>query len=130
MAKGRLSDQERRDKQQREDMEHLLAQPQFRRFLWRVIQSARIFQGATDGSELRAVNDGRRDLGLEILAMVETGQPIPYPHPDGPLLTLLMALRAEIEQPQPNERKTHEDRFDRTDELHDDDEPEGDADPA
>lgn len=128
----KLTEQERREKQERQDMEDLNARPSFHRFMFRVIQSARIFQRATDGSEARAINDGRRDLGLEILAMVENGQPIPSVHPDGPLLTILMALRAEIEQPQlEGERKTHEDRrYDRTDELHDDDEPEGDADAA
>jgi hypothetical protein len=111
---------EARDKQNREDLTHLLAQRQFTRFLLRVIQLARIFDRATDGSHDEAISAlARRNLGLEILEMVEAGQPVP--HPEGqPILTILQALREEANQPGEKHAKP---RFDRNAEL---DEPDGD----
>ena len=114
-----------REKQDRDDVAFLMMRPEFRRFMWRVIQSARIFQGATDGSISRDLNEGRRDLGLEILAMVEDGQPIAQPHPGGPILTISMCLNEEIQQPKG--RLNDDTRFDRNAELDDgDDDPPSD----
>ena len=101
------------------DMKALVAQPQFSRFLWRVIQSSRILSATTDGSvdRLLAYEEGRRNLGLEILAMAELGQPIS--HPNGqPILSILQALREEANQPQ---EKPHgrSDRYDRNRDLED-----------
>ena len=113
-----------RDKRDREDLEHLLAQRQFLRFLSRVIQRARIFERTTDGSQGRDLSftEGVRHLGLEILEMVEAGQPVP--HPDGtPILTVLQVLREEANQPggeRPNGRRQHE-RYDRNNDLGNDD---------
>lgn len=95
------------------DAKELLALPAFSRFLWRVIQSSGIFSATTDGSVDRhlAYDEGRRNLGLEILAMAELGQPTS--HPNGqPILTILQALREEANQPQ---EKAHgrSDRYDR-----------------
>jgi hypothetical protein len=107
------------EQQLKSDMQELLARPSFRRFLWRVIQSSRLFASTTDGSEGRdRYNAGRRDLGLEILDMAEQGQPIQSAHPDGPLLTLIQALREET-QKQPEETKRE--RQDRYSEVRDDD---------
>jgi hypothetical protein len=105
-----------REKQDREDMIFLLSHPQFHRFLLRAIQSARIFSSTTDGSEGRhlAFDEGRRSLGLDILSMVEAGQPVS--HPEGlPVLTLLQILREEANR-QPQGKPKH-DRYDRNSEL-------------
>jgi hypothetical protein len=62
-----------------------------------VIQQARIFDRTADGSD-GDTSRGRRNLGLEILEMVEEGQPVP--HPEGqPILTILQTLREEANQP-------------------------------
>lgn len=108
-----------REKQERSDIGFLIQRPEFRRFLWRVIQTSRIFNPAsTDGSDKRDLDEGRRDLGLEILSMVEDGQPIAHRHPGGPILTVAMALNEEINQPK---GETHvQERFDRSAELDDD----------
>ena len=108
-------DIEKRDKA---DVRHLIEQEQFRRFLWRVIQSARIFDRTTDGSQ-GDTSYGRRNLGLEILEMVEQGQPVQ--HPQGqPILTVLQTLREEAIQ-QPGEKrddpKSKRTPYDRTAEL-------------
>lgn len=98
------------------DSKHLLAQPEFQRFLWRVIQSAGILARTTDGSVDRhlAYDEGRRHLGLDILSMVDAGQPVA--HPDQiPVLTLIQVLREEANQ-QPQE-KTNDRRNDRYDDL-------------
>ena len=104
------------DKLIAEDMAWLMNQPQFRRFGWRVIQMSGLFYGATtDGSEGRyLLAEGRRQLGLEILAECEKGHPVQ--HPDGvPLLTTIQLLREEAQQ-QPKEPK-HAKRYSRTDEI-------------
>lgn len=114
---------EDREKRDRSDIQELLRRPEFTRFLWRVIQSARIFSPTTDGSQGRdlSYDAGRRNLGLDILAMVEAGQPVS--HPDGqPILTLIQTLREEANQ-QPQEKKSDRNQYDRSQEL---DEPDAD----
>lgn len=111
-----LSDEQRLKR----DMERLNSQPEFQRFLLRVIQSAGLFDRTADGSNDRhLVNEGRRNLGLDILDMAEQGQPLSLDdNPRLPLLTLFSVLREEIQKP-PQE-KTHE-KYDRTAELDEDD---------
>lgn len=123
MVGGKPHDRERQD---REDMQLLVQRPEFIRFCWRVIQRAHIFHRTADGSgERNPLIEGRRDLGLEILAMVEAGQPVP--HPEGlPILTILRALREEASSPQPGE-KTHAKRYNRTAEIYDPDADDDDA---
>jgi hypothetical protein len=100
---------EERDKRDKADLEFLLARPEFRRFFWRVIQSAGIFARTTDGSDGRnlAFDEGRRNLGLEILEMAEAAQPA-APSPDIPASTLIQVLLEESQQPteKPNGRRT------------------------
>ena len=112
---GRMSDRETLAKQ---DCEHLLTQAQFRRFLFRLIQTAGIFSPTTNGSDGRNLDhfEGRRHLGLEILAEVAGAQPVA--DPEG-YLTLLQVLREEAQQT-PEEPKRAKSRYDRTDELADD----------
>jgi hypothetical protein len=115
-----------REKLYRSDIGFLIQRAEFTRFIFRVIQSSRIFSSAADGSDTRNLNEGRRDLGLEILSMVEAGQPVA--HPEGlPILTVLQALREEaIQQPQEKPNARTAERYDRSSELDDEDQ----ADPA
>lgn len=101
------------------DMTFLLGRPEFVRLLWRVIQISGLFSPATDGSIDRhlAYAEGRRNLGLDILAMAEQGQPAS--HPNGqPILTILQTLREEASKPQ---EKPKRERYDRNRELDTDD---------
>ena len=105
---------------QKGDLEHLLKQPQFVRFLWfAVIQNSGIFQTTTDGSVCRDLQQGRRNLGLEILEMVEAGQIVP--HPDGlPGMTLFQVLREEAnKQPQEKKNDRRQDRYSEMDDQAD-----------
>lgn len=110
---------EERELRDKADVQALLKHVEFQRFLWRVIQRARIFGATADGSNERDLSfyEGARHLGLEILEMVDEGQP--RQHPDKvPVLTLIQVLREEANQPgggRPNERT----RYSRTDELDD-----------
>jgi hypothetical protein len=115
------------DKQIRGDMAFLMGRPEFRRFLWRVIQTARIFEPVTDGSDTRYLyHEGRRDLGLELLAECEAGQPAQ--HPSGtPILTVIQVLREEAQQQPTETQNGRRDRYDRTAELAGDGEPESDG---
>ena len=96
------------------DAAALIRLPEFRRFLWRAIQLGRIFEAVTDGSEGRhlAYHEGRRNLVLELLALVEQGQPVS--HPDGiPLLTAIQVLREEARQPTSENQNVRRSRNDR-----------------
>jgi hypothetical protein len=110
--------------QQKEDAEWLLQQPQFRRWLFPLIQSARILEPVTDGSDTRYLyHEGRRDLGLEVLATLEEAQPIQ--HASGlPILTVIQVLREEAQKPATEKRKRE--RADRFAEIADPDPPHGD----
>jgi hypothetical protein len=111
------------DALERADQEFLNERPEFQRFLLRVIQLAGIFSRTTDGSGQRdlSYDEGRRNLGLEILEMAEAAQP------QGPIVgipasTLTQILLEEARRPKPekpNGRRT----ADRHDELRGDDEP-------
>lgn len=96
-------------KRDKDDMIELLAMPPFKRFLFRVIQNAGLFNAVTDGSGGRSLDyfEGRRNLGLEILDMAESGQPINDAHPSGPLLTLIQVLIEETQKPpeKPNAKR-------------------------
>lgn len=109
-------DREKRDKS---DTQFLIAQPQFLRFMWRVIQTSRILSRTTDGSTGRelAFDEGVRSLALEILEMVEAGQHVP--HPDGlPIMTLIQTFHEEANQPA-QEKPSGKDRYSRNSELDD-----------
>lgn len=102
-----------REKRDKADMIFLLGRPEFVRFLWRAIQSAGILSRTTDGSDSRdlSYDAGRRNLGLDILSMVEAGQPAA--HPDGqPILTLIQTFREEANQPQEKINVRRKDRYD------------------
>ena len=110
------------DRQIKTDMEALLLRPEFRRFLWRVIQMAGIFEPVANGADGRnLIDEGRRNLGLEILADAELGQPVA--HPDQiPILTMIQVLREEAQE-QPTEKPhAKRDRYDRH-EPEDDEQP-------
>lgn len=104
------------EKLRQSDMAHLLAQPEFRRFLFRAaIQQSGILSHtarATEGSDGRdlAFAEGRRSLGFDILVEADAGQPAPMRSPQC-LLTLISALTEEV-QSQPEE-KVKRDRYDR-----------------
>ncbi len=111
------------DNIERADMEFLARRGEFQRFMWRVIQASGLLSRTTDGSEGRnlAYDEGRRNLGLDILDMAEKGQPIPDAHPDGALLTLIQVLREETQKPPTEKPNATRNRPDRYSELRDTD---------
>lgn len=86
------------DQQVKDDMRELMRLPAFNRFLFRVIQKATIFGATTDGSDGRnLIREGRRQLGLEVLAEADEAQPVQSP--DGiPLLTIMQVFREAAQQ--------------------------------
>jgi hypothetical protein len=87
------------DTQIRTDMEFLNSRPEFRRFLFRAIQTAGIFDQKGSGKSERdlAYAEGRRDQGLDLLHDAERGQPAA--HPEGiPILTTIQILVEEAQQ--------------------------------
>lgn len=93
------------------DAEHLLRQPEFRRFLSAAIHAAGII-GQHIGANGRLDRDlafieGRRSLGFEMLLMAHAGQPEAIRASDPQAITTLTAALRETLNPQdkPNDRR-------------------------
>jgi hypothetical protein len=100
----------------RRDAEHLIAQPEFLRFLGAAIQAAGILghHGAANGQLTRDLGhfEGRRSLGFDLLLMAHSGQPeaIRAADPTG-MTTLTSALRSVLNPSptgKPNDRRNRD----------------------
>jgi hypothetical protein len=83
------------------DMTFLMEQPQFRRFLFRSIQTSGLLSHiayGTNGSDGRdlAFNEGRRSLGFELLSEAEAALPAAARHPLN-IVSLMSVLREEAQ---------------------------------
>lgn len=58
--------------QSREDLKHILAQPQGRRVLRRLMESCRATHSIFETSARMPYNSGRQDVGLEIFHMIQS----------------------------------------------------------
>ena len=61
-----------------DDMRVILSTRQGRRFIWRHMSNAGIFQSCFTGNSATFFNEGRRDIGLKILAEVQEASPDSY----------------------------------------------------
>lgn len=92
-----VSDQETAEREQ------LLELPAFRKHLFRLIQTAGILSGTTNGADGRnLVIEGRRNLGLDILRDAARG--IPCDDPEAALNLLLIQVLREGAQSTPQEK--------------------------
>jgi hypothetical protein len=67
LERHRLGQDELRRKQD-EDLRHVLAEPQGRRLLWRLIDSAGTFGASYAGEpQATAFNEGRRSVGIALM---------------------------------------------------------------
>lgn len=111
------------EKQERAEMEALLAMPGFRKFLYRSIQLAGIHVGTTNGADGRnLIAEGRRNLGLDILHDAARGIPVDDTEAAFSLL-LIQVLREgaqSIPEEKPRGRRNHNDDRDDTDDRRDD----------
>ncbi len=101
------------DAQHALDVKELMELPSFRRFLWRSIQMAMIFEhggNGTNGADGRNLDwiEGRRCLGFDILRDVERGQPVSHPQS---LFTLMQVLREEAQSQKPEKSNGRRDRY-------------------
>jgi hypothetical protein len=95
------------------EMEALMAQPAFVKFLYAAIQMGGLFDSCP-GQDLRdlAYAEGRRSLALDLLRVAENGQPDALKSPQA-LATMAAALRTAINPPSPPKEKKHgQGRFD------------------
>lgn len=68
-------------KQQQADLRMLLATPEFRRFIWRLIgERCMLLQspGSNNGS-IQSANVGRQDVGRELWVEIESVEPLAIP---------------------------------------------------
>lgn len=88
----------------REDAEYLLGRSEFRRFLFAAIQAAGLLghTNPANGPIGRDLAEGRRSLGLDLLAMADTGQPDALRSPQA-LATLDQIIR-EAMTPKPKDK--------------------------
>lgn len=102
-----------------QDAEYLLGRAEFRRFMFSAIQSAGVItdNSLANGQSGRDLShfEGRRSLGLEMIAMLEAGQPEPLRSPLA-LATLDQILR-EAMNPAPSKEKPDGRRNDRYNDL-------------
>lgn len=79
-----MSDEQRalREKQRIDDLRALMAEPAGRRFAWRLLGSTGIFQQSFVPGEPRIettfFNEGKRSIGLELLAEINKHCPAQY----------------------------------------------------
>jgi hypothetical protein len=64
--------------QEIEDIKVVLSTRAGRRFIWRHLTNAGIFQTTFTGNSATFFNEGRRDIGLKILAEVNAASPESY----------------------------------------------------
>lgn len=74
VRKRRREARERR-KQEIEDLRILLAQPEGRRFVARMLRVTRVFHDSFTGNSATFYNEGRRAVGTEIMADVARADP-------------------------------------------------------
>jgi len=67
-----------RNKQELEDVRTILELPAGRRFVWRYLEKAGIFETSFTGNNTTFFNEGRRDIGLKLLADVMQAKPEAY----------------------------------------------------
>lgn len=97
------------EKQHKADCDQLIAIPAFRRFLWRSIQMAGIFDPATNGpDDSYLISEGRRRLGFDLLRDVESGLPVSHPQS---LVTLIQVLREEAQTIPQEKQNGRRDRY-------------------
>ncbi len=60
------------------DYDKLMKLPEFRRFIWRELARAKIYNTTFTGNSATYVNEGRRQIGLELLAELEHHCPGAY----------------------------------------------------
>ena len=114
---------------ERDDIAWLMEQPQFRRFLFRSIQTAGVLSyraitaNGSDGRDL-AYAEGRRSLGLDILREADAALPAPLQSPS--CTHTLAAIIAEASQT-PTEKPNARRKPDRYDDLRDGGDDDGSA---
>jgi hypothetical protein len=101
------------------DAEFLIAQPEFRRFLYAAIQTAGILghHAPANGQQGRDLGhfEGRRSLGFDLLLMADAGQPEPLRSPQA-LATIDAVIREALNPPKEKKRDRRDDNA-RYDEL-------------
>lgn len=78
-AEAERQQAETRRKQEVEDFKWLTNHAPGRRILWRVLERAGVFRTSFDGTSRTYFNEGRRDLGLFLLAELHEIAPDAYP---------------------------------------------------
>lgn len=104
--------------QDESDMQVLMALPEFKRFLFRAIQTAGIMTSATNGHDGRdlAFAEGRKSLGLWMMHEADTGLPSSVRSPNT-VAVWHAIMREQMQSSQPRKDKGDASRTDRYAEL-------------
>jgi len=77
IKEARQTEKDRR-KNETEDLKYLLSLPAFRRFYWRYLCECGVFKSSFTGSSETYFREGRRDVGLMLMADLNDSNPAVY----------------------------------------------------
>lgn len=77
-VKNAKRSEESKRNQELNDVEFVLSTPQGRRFLWRLLGVCHVFKTSFTGNSTTFFNEGKRDIGLRLLADINEASPNSY----------------------------------------------------
>ncbi len=77
-VKNAKRSEESKRNQELNDVEFVLSTPQGRRFLWRLLGVCHVFKTSFTGNSTTFFNEGKRDIGLRLLADINEASPDSY----------------------------------------------------
>lgn len=77
-VKNAKRSEESKRNQELNDVEFVLSTPQGRRFLWRLLGVCHVFKTSFTGNSTTFFNEGKRDIGLRLLADINESSPDSY----------------------------------------------------
>ena len=78
-ARAELSDKQKLQMQQdAADFKWIMSNKRGRRYIWRLLEKAGVFRSSFTGNSATFFNEGQRNLGLSVLAMIHEHTPDAY----------------------------------------------------
>ncbi len=78
----------------------VLSDPRARRFLWWVLENCHLFQSSMTGNSFAFHLEGERNIGLKIIAQIDSVNPIAFPK-------LMLDMKADEEAKTAKDKQSH-----------------------
>lgn len=69
-VKSAKKDEKWKERQIEDDLKHLLKSPHFRRYVWRYLGVAGVFENSFTGNNTTFFNEGKRNIGNKIMSEI------------------------------------------------------------